>query len=109
MMSMPSASRSTAHGGAADGTGANGSTASTARVGHRQGPSISRASIAPSDSVSQAGGMSASRSTNKVCTWCGGQRTDKQRQSTMKPISEGPSSSHHASRDPEYLKLGINA
>ena len=67
-MSMPSASRSIVHGGAAaDGTGANGSTASTVRLGHRQGnQSMSRGSIAPSDSVSQAGGMSASRSTNKV-------------------------------------------
>jgi len=64
MMSMPSTSRSTAH--AADGAGANGSTASTARMGHRQANSMSRASIAPSDSVSQAGGMSASRSANKV-------------------------------------------
>lgn len=62
-MSMPSTSRGTAH--VADGAGANGSAASTARLGPRQGH-VSRASIAPSDSVSQAGGMSASRSTTKV-------------------------------------------
>jgi len=26
----------------------------------------------------------------------------------MRPISETPSSSHNASRDPEYLKLGMH-
>ena len=63
MMSMPSTSRSTAP--VVEGAGANGSTASTARLGHRQGH-MSRASIAPSDSVSQAGGIGVSRSTSKV-------------------------------------------
>jgi len=60
-MSLPAGSRSV-H---ADGHGLNGNAAAS-RLGHRQG-NLSRASVLPSDSISQAGGP-PSRGTTSTGT-----------------------------------------
>jgi hypothetical protein len=88
-----------------DGPGVNGSN--TARLGHRQS-SLSRASLLPSDSISQAGGAAGSGSTaGKVFPISIGFNIDSQQKIPQKSSAEKPGNSYHAIKNPEYSKLGI--